>query len=906
MMQLYQNDPQSDFSNDFNQVSTSMGKPNHTPQTTYLKDYQTPDYGIQSVDLVFELKEKDTLVRTTCQVFKNQSKGAHSRPLCLHGEALELVSLEVDGQSLEASQYEVTDKFLKVNNLPESCTLSIQTRIQPQENTQLSGLYRSNQMFCTQCEAEGFRRITYFLDRPDNLAVFTTTILADPHQYPVLLSNGDLVDKGQLEDGRHFAKWKDPFPKPSYLFALVAGDLECVSDQFTTQSGKVVELKIYVEKQNIHKCDHAMMALKNAMAWDEKAFGREYDLGIYMIVAVDDFNMGAMENKGLNIFNSKYVLANAAMATDTDFQNIEAVIGHEYFHNWSGNRVTCRDWFQLSLKEGLTVFREQQFSADRGSKTVKRIQDVRLVRSRQFSEDSGPMAHPVRPESYMEINNFYTMTVYYKGAEVIRMLHTLLGEKGFRKGMDVYFERHDGQAVTCDHFVSALADANEVDLSQFQRWYFQAGTPVVRAQGHYVPEKKEYHLTLNQHCPPTPGQATKAPFLMPIRVDLMTSSGQAMNAPLQAGSLCCEKADRLTLLFKETQQNFVFEQVPQAPVISFLGDFSCPCKLEFDYTIEQLGVIMRHAPDMFSRWEASHSLLTQFILSQVNKTPLNGSLALFNECFQALFDHPLEDQALWAEMLVLPTFSALGEHLEQIPVHPLLDAMDALKESLARTLYSSMKTVYLALHQQETQGMEGQDIGRRALKNVLLGYMVIANEKEALPLCQTQFKESQNMTDKMGALQALSWTQGSVVDQLIEAFYQEWKHEPLVVNKWLSLQAQAQKGDVLSKVMALLDHEAFDMSNPNKVYALVGGFSQNARHFHAKDGKGYKFLAQMVMLLNAKNPQVAARMIEPLLHWKKFEGDNRVSMRDALNTIKNQPKLSEDVFELVSKALSDA
>ncbi|MBS0288329.1 MAG: aminopeptidase N [Proteobacteria bacterium] len=871
-------------------------------KTTYLKDYQLPDFAIHSIDLHVELNEDKTIVHSLLHVERRLPQ--QTTPLVLHGEGLKLLSLRLDEKPLAQTEYEQTLQSLTIKSVPHSFQLEIVTEILPQKNTSLSGLYRSGKLFCTQCEAEGFRRITYYLDRPDVMSLFTTTIVADKAKYPILLSNGNKIEAGELSENRHYVKWQDPFKKPSYLFALVAGDLVKISDNYQTQSGRNVALEIYVEAQNKDKTDYAMQALKHAMLWDEKAYGREYDLDVYMIVAVNDFNMGAMENKGLNIFNSKYVLASEKTATDVDFQNVEAVIGHEYFHNWTGNRITCRDWFQLSLKEGLTVFREQQFSASMGSPTVKRITDARIIRTRQFAEDAGPMAHPVRPESYIEINNFYTSTVYNKGAEVIRMLHTLFGQAGFRKGMDLYFERFDGQAVTIEDFVKALADANGTDLNQFFRWYNQAGTPLVNVKEAYDAKLKQFKLTLTQQCPKTPDNLSKEPFIMPIKVALYDEKGTKI--ALECKSNLHKTSEGSFLIVDKETNEFIFENVPIKPVPSLLGNFSAPVKLSYPYTEAELVLLMLSDEDLFNRWDASQRLGTKAIKSLMKDHLADKSLVVpttLIEAYRELLQQDIPEPALLAQLITIPSFHYVAENLEIIEVDALITARKTLVEVFAQSLEEELAKVYQACQEQDDGSLKNTSMSHRALKNTCLYYLVKAGAKW-LKLAQAQYEKARNMTDKMGALSAINHSTSTLRQTLFDDFYKTYQKEDLVVNKWLALQACADLPNVLENINKLLKHEGFDIANPNKVYSLINTFAMsNPERFHDDEGKGYEFIALRVIELNARNPQVAARLLEGLTQWKRLDATHSALMKNALIKIESSGDLSEDVFEIVTKSL---
>ena len=876
-----------------------------TPKTTYLRDYTPPAYRIATVDLRFELEEDGATVHARLRIVRADATPAGT-PLVLDGQQLELLSLALDGVSLPVDRYRVDADRLTLLDPPEAFDLAAITRIRPRDNAALEGLYQSSGNFCTQCEAEGFRKITYFLDRPDVMAVFTTTLVADRVRYPVLLSNGNRTGGGDLDGGRHWATWHDPFPKPCYLFALVAGQLDVVEDRFITRSGREVDLRIYVEPRNLDQCQHAMESLKQAMAWDEQRFGLEYDLDLYQIVAVGDFNMGAMENKGLNIFNTKYVLAKPETATDADYQGILGVIGHEYFHNWTGNRVTCRDWFQLSLKEGLTVFRDQEFSADLGSRGVERIEDVRILRGSQFPQDAGPMAHPIRPESYIEINNFYTVTVYNKGAEVVRMIQTLLGREGFRRGMGLYFQRHDGQAVTCDDFVAAMADANGADLTQFKRWYHQAGTPELTVSDAYDPVSRRYTLTVRQYCPPTPGQPDKEPFHIPLALGLLDADGRDL--PLRLEGEAAPGATQRVLELREPEQLFHFIDVPARPVPSLLRGFSAPVKLISEESEADLRFRLAHDRDDFNRWDAGHTLALRTILGLVEDRRLNREPRL-PESFSAAFERALQsdvDPALLAQVLSLPSESYLAEHMAVVDVDGIHAAHTLVRRTLARRLRPQFLQRYEALRDQTSGGYrnDADAMSARALKNVCLDYLMQLDERAARALCLQQFQSADNMTDQLGALASLVNAGGAERDTALAAFYQRWRDEPLVVDKWLSLQAASSAPETPAVVVALLSHEAFSLRNPNKVRALIGAFSQaNPLHFHAADGGGYTFLADQIIRLNDFNPQIAARLMVAFTRWRKYDPARQANMRGQLERILAVPQLSPDVYEVAIKTL---
>ena len=879
--------------------------------TIYLKDYRVPDFLIDKTDLHFELFESHTLVHSRLAMRRNPEAQSAAGGLELDGAQLQLVSLAIDGKTLQESEYRVSGETLSLLKVPDQFELTCTTRIEPQKNTSLEGLYKSSGMFCTQCEAEGFRKITWYLDRPDVMSVYTVTIDADKSRYPVLLSNGNLISEAELDDGRHRAVWEDPFKKPAYLFALVAGDLERVSDTFTTCGGRTVDLHIYVEAKDSQKCDHAMTSLKNAMRWDEEVYGREYDLDIFNIVAVDDFNMGAMENKSLNIFNTSCVLASPATTTDAGFQRVEGVVAHEYFHNWSGNRVTCRDWFQLSLKEGFTVFRDAEFSADMGSPVVKRVEDVSLLRTAQFAEDAGPMAHPVRPDSYMEISNFYTVTIYEKGAEVVRMIHTLLGPEQFRRGSDLYFERHDGQAVTCEDFVLAMEEASGVDLSQFRRWYSQAGTPELHISGDYDAEAETYSLSVRQRCPATPGQSEKQPFLIPLAIGLLGDAG-ALPLKLQGEAPDPETDDNTqrVLHVTQTEQRFVFEQVKEAPVPSLLRGFSAPVKLYFDYERDDLLFLMQQDEDGFNRWEASQQLGVLALKDMIAAHGRGDVCALDERLITAgrnlLADESL-DPAMVAMMLALPTEGYLAELLQPVDVLAIHAARQQARLELALALKDELLATYrrLSMRQGDYEPSAAQIAGR-SLKNLCLQYLMLLADDHSRNLCLEQLDTADNMTDRLAALVALVNSDYEKDKSLaLQQFYQNWQHEPLVINQWFQVQATCSLPGTLNRVKELLNHPAFEIRNPNKVRAVIGAFcGQNTVNFHQLDGAGYRFLADQVIALNAINPQIAARLLGPLSKWRKFLPEQQQLMKAELERIAACAELSRDVYEVVSKSLA--
>lgn len=858
--------------------------PSVNSNTIYLKDYQAPEYLIPNVNLNIELGEVSQ-VTARLTVIRNTNIRT---PLILNGEKMELCALFVDGLALSESQYKLTNNSLTINDVPERFELTIKTQMQPHLNTELSGLYQSSGNFCTQCEAEGFRRITYFLDRPDVLSVYTVTMSGSKEACPVLLSNGNPVESGDNNDETHWAKWHDPHPKPSYLFALVAGDLKHISDNYTTTSGNTVKLNIYTQEHNIDKCQHAIDSLKASMRWDENVYGREYDLDIYNVVAVDDFNMGAMENKGLNVFNSKYVLADQQSATDTDYEGIESVIGHEYFHNWSGNRVTCRDWFQLSLKEGFTVFRDQEFSADMGSRSVKRIRDVQVLRAHQFKEDGGPMSHPVRPDSYQEINNFYTSTIYNKGAEVIRMMHSLVGVDGFRKGTDLYFDTFDGQAVTTEDFVQSIEKANNIDLSQFRLWYTQSGTPEVRLDKRF--EGGTLTIEINQTCPPTPGQNHKKPFQIPLSIALFSQEG--------------EKLLEQTLVITQAQQIFEFTDLRQEPAVSLLRDFSAPIKLHAKESDDELATLIAYDDNGFARWEAMQQLCLNVILPAVESTKLEeSSYQTLLRAMQDLVASNPEDKAILAEMLTLPSAAYIAELCSPIQPARIAQVREQCVQRLARDMESQFHALYANNNQRSEFSLDSKAMAERVLKNRALSYLVATEQAAYHALASHQYHMANNMTDRLAAFNALITSSYPERSVLIDDFYKQWQSNTLVLDKWFALQAMSPKLETLDAVKELLEHSKFSMSNPNKVRSLIGAFTSNLVAFHREDGLGYAFLADRVLELNSINPQVAARMVGVFNNWKAYAEPNQSLMKAQLERIISTDNLVKDVTEIVSKAL---
>nr|WP_314579027.1 aminopeptidase N [uncultured Pseudomonas sp.] len=882
------------------------------PKMIYLKDYQAPEYLIDETHLTFELFDDHSLVHAQLVMRRNPARGAGLPPLVLDGQLLELLSVKLADVDLTASDYELTPDSLTVQPTSETFTLDTSVKIHPETNTALEGLYKSSGMFCTQCEAEGFRKITYYLDRPDVMSTFTTTVIASKQDFPILLSNGNPIEAGPSENGRHWITWEDPFKKPAYLFALVAGDLWCIEDTFVTMTERKVTLRIYVEQENIDKCQHAMDSLKKSMRWDEEVYGREYDLDIFMIVAVNDFNMGAMENKGLNIFNSSAVLARAETATDAAHQRVEAIVAHEYFHNWSGNRVTCRDWFQLSLKEGFTVFRDSGFSADMNSATVKRIQDVAYLRTHQFAEDAGPMAHAVRPDSFIEISNFYTLTVYEKGSEVVGMIHTLLGAEGFRKGSDLYFERHDGQAVTCDDFVKAMEDANGVDLTQFKRWYSQAGTPRLSVSESYDAGARTYTLTFRQSAPTTPGQPgeEKKPFVIPVSLGLLDKQGKEIPLRLQGESAASGSSRVISVT--EAEHSFTFVDVAEQPLPSLLRGFSAPVKLSFPYNRDQLMFLMQHDTDGFNRWDAGQQLSVQVLQELIAQHQKGETLVMDQRLITALgtvlADESL-DQAMVAEMLSLPGEAYLTEISEVADVDAIHAAREFARQQLANSLSDALWKRYQTnreLSKQTAYVAESEHFARRALQNIALSYLMLTQKPEVLAAAIEQFDAADNMTERLTALAVL--VNSPFEDEkakALEVFAENFKDNALVMDQWFSVQAGSTLPGGLERVKALMQHPAFTMKNPNKVRALIGAFAgQNLINFHAADGSGYRFLADLVIELNGFNPQIASRQLAPLTRWRKYDDKRQALMKGELERIRASGQLSPDVFEVVSKSLA--
>ena len=884
------------------------------PQAIALADYQAPDYRTVKTDLVFDIRDGVTEVTSTLDIQRQNPQGS---VLQLDGQELELVSVELDGRLLSSNEFQIHSEQLLLQDLQDQHQLRIVTRIHPEQNTALEGLYRSSKMYCTQCEAQGFRKITYYQDRPDVLSKFTTTIIADEARYPNLLSNGNLIAEEQLADGRKKVTWEDPFAKPCYLFALVAGDLAVLEDQFITMSGRNVALKIFSEPHNIEQCHYAMDALKRSMRWDEERFGREYDLDIFMIVAVEDFNMGAMENKGLNIFNTSCVLASKDTATDDAYQRVEAVVAHEYFHNWSGNRVTCRDWFQLSLKEGFTVFRDAEFSADMNSRAVKRIEDVGFLRSIQFAEDASPLAHPIRPSSYIEISNFYTTTIYEKGAEVVGMYRTLLGDEKFRRGTDLYFDRHDGQAATTDDFMRAMSDAGGIDLNQFRRWYEQAGTPNLRVEERY--ENATLTLSIEQSCPPTPGQDQKLPFHMPVLIGLLGGDGQDL--AITANQLVTEAEVELRdnngsvmVNLREPTTQLAFTGLTEKPVVSFLRQFSAPVKVQYDRPAAELDFLARHDQDGFVRWDAMQSMWMSYFDRGGSETDARPQDAVHSIAEQALTLSRSDEKLLAATMLTVPGELYLVEQLQGFDALGLLDARDAGVALVATQSVELWQTLYETYAARDGHQVDADSIAARALANIGFNYWCrsLAAQGEIAQLqsqLQKRYSSVDNLTDRLAVMALvcrLPEVEETMREEILQDFYAKWEQQALVIDLWFNLQAQSPITDIAG-VKKLIAHPSFDLKNPNRVRSVYGAFGMlNLRRLHALDGSGYRFVADAVAEIDALNPQIAARLATPLTRWKKFDGQRQQLMQSALRGLLDESGRgpSKDLFEIVSKSLA--
>jgi aminopeptidase N len=864
----------------------SLAGPAAVPAAIQREDYLPPDWLVPEITLDFLLDADHTEVSARLTITRNH---AHNRPLVLEGEALELLSVSVDGSPLAHEHWPQGDAPLSIALSGDNHIIETRVAISPAKNSQLMGLYASGGLLCTQCEAEGFRRITYFPDRPDVLSRYSVRMEANRALYPVLLANGDPIASGEAANGRHWAQWNDPFPKPCYLFALVAGDLACNLDSFTTMGGREVKLGIWVREADLPRTNHAMTALKNSMAWDERAYGREYDLDVFNIVAVSDFNFGAMENKGLNIFNSRYILVDPETATDFDYDAVEGVVAHEYFHNWSGNRVTCRDWFQLSLKEGLTVYRDQCFSADMGSQAVKRIEDVRTLRAAQFPEDSGPLAHPIRPDSYMEISNFYTATVYNKGAEVIRMMATMLGEERYRKGTDLYFERYDGQAVTCEDFVVAMEQGGDIDLSQFRLWYSQAGTPRVSAVLLHDPATRSAILTLSQSVPDTPGQIRKKPMVVPLRTALFDRQS-------------AERKEERLLLLTEAEQSFRFENIATPPVLSINRGFSAPVLLDVARDSDELAFLAAHDDDPFARYEA----MQQLMVSALTVAVASGAPPATEEAIEAVrnaLTNPDLDDSFIAEAVRLPSEAYIGDQMLVVEPQAIHDAREALMHAIGKELESIWRDIH-ASRQRDAFSLSPSDKGARKLRNVALSYLMAGGAADASMLALTQYEDAHNMTERQGAFATLTHSAGAERDRVIADFYDRYHDNALVLDKWFQTQALAFHPDIIAIMRELGRHPDFTLTNPNRVRSLWGSFAANQWAFHSGAGEGYAMLADMIIALDPINPQTAARFVPPLGRWRRFSEERGTKMREALQRVLAQPKLSKDVTEQVTKSLA--
>lgn len=878
-----------------------------TPQSIRLQDYRPPTYLISDVFLTFELDETQTIVTSILKMERNKKLQTDGGPLVLSGEELKLLEIRINGNNLEKeTDYKVESDTLTIFNPGEDFYLEIVNEVNPSANKALEGLYKSGNIFCTQNEAEGFRRITYFLDRPDVMAKYKTKIIADKKEFPTLLSNGNLIESGELDGGKHFTVWEDPFVKPCYLFALVGGNLGLVEDDYTTLTGRKIDLKIYCDPGNEKKCFHAMESLKKSMRWDEETFGLEYDLDIYMIVAVDAFNMGAMENKGLNIFNTNFVLANPKMATDDNFMGIESVVAHEYFHNWTGNRITCRDWFQLTLKEGLTVFRDQEFSSDMNSRAVQRISDVNSLRLRQFVEDAGPTAHPIKPSSYIEINNFYTSTIYEKGAEVIRMIHTLLGKEGFRRGMDKYFELFDGQAVTTEDFIHSMEVANNADLEQFKRWYSQTGTPEIKIDFEFDEKNKELRMDVEQILHPSPGQNEKEAFHFPLKFGLLDKDGNDISLKLKNTNNDQKMLDKGILEIKNLKESFHFEGILERPVPSLNRGFSAPIKLNVATSLEDYCFLLSHDMDEFNRFEAGQQLVTNLALDLISKNQSSEKLVLedqYIEAFGKLLKDDKIDLLFKASAIMIPAEEILLQEQDTMDFNSTHFVRDFIIKTLASRYQNEFLELYECNHKEEEFSLEVSSVGRRALKNRALGFLVSLETEDIYNLCLKQLNSATNMTDEFSALAFLVSSDNNYKEDSLKSFYKKWKDETQVMQKWLRVQASSSSKDTLDQVLKLEKDAIFDMKVPNLVRALVGVFATNNIHFHDPSGKGYNYLADRIIELDLLNPQVAARLAGGFKHFKKLNLQNAEVMKEALSKIRLHPNISKNVFEIISKIM---
>lgn len=895
-------------------------------KTKYLKDYTPPAYWIDKINLQFDLKEEETIVTSIMNIRRNRVVANEDTPLVFDCKELDIISVVANDIVLCANDYDTKKDFFKLPKLPEEFVLEIKNRLKPHENTALEGLYKSGGYgtyktggtFCTQCEAEGFRRITCFPDRPDVMTHFSCIITADKKKYPVLLSNGNLVDSGDLDNGRHFASWDDPFKKPCYLFALVAGDLALIKDSFTTCSGRKIDLHIYVEHENKDRCAHAMRSLQLSMKWDEERFGREYDLDLYQIVAVNDFNMGAMENKGLNVFNSKFVLADTKTATDIDFMNIERVIAHEYFHNWTGNRITLRNWFQLSLKEGLTVFRDQEFSSDLNSRAVQRIADVKKLRIFQFAEDSGPMAHPVRPESYIEMNNFYTMTVYEKGSEVIRMISELLGREMFRKCMDLYFERFDGQAVTTEDFVQTMEDASKVDLSQFRLWYSQSGTPRITVKREYDEQSGTLSIDLTQKILPDRNQSEKFAMHIPVKFGIIGPDGNEMECIRITAEGEEISRNQQILSLKQDQERFIFKDIPKRALPSLFRGFSAPVIIESDFTPEELAFLMANDTDEFNRWDAAQQLYLMEIdaiisILQKGKTPVVSShlVTAFKKALSDSItedgDRPKVDRALTAKAITLPDETEIAQKYDPVDVDMIHAARIFLEKSLAKECEAELNNLIAICSKADPNDLSSDAMSDRSLKNSALAYIGVIGTPEAQKMILHHYNKAMNMTDEIAALSILCSEGSSEDDEMEKAlvkFRDKWKAYPLVMDKWFSVQAASTRPGTLDRIKAIVEYPEFSWKNPNRVRSVMAVLgTTNPVIFHKKDGEGYKFFSERVIALDKINSQIAARMVSAFNRWKRYDSERQKMMKMRLEQMVALPDLSRDVYEIVSRAL---
>ncbi len=875
----------------------------NTPNVKYLKDYKKPDYKIETVHLDFDLDEENTQVASTLKVKSDYDvTTGEVRPLRLDGDELTLTGIAIDGRALKPEEYSVDDKGLTILNPPQEFELSIGTEIHPKANTKLEGLYVSNGMFCTQCEPEGFRRITYYPDHSDVMSVFTTTLRADKEKLPQLLSNGNMIKEEKMDDGRTAVTWHDPFPKPSYLFALVGGDLDYINDKYTTMSGREVTLGVFANKGQKDKLDYTMDSIKRSMKWDEDVFGLEYDLDLFNLVAVSDFNQGAMENKGLNVFNSSYVLADPRTATDSDYEGIEGVVGHEYFHNWSGNRVTVRDWFNLSLKEGLTVYRDQEFSRDMRSRSVNRIEDVATLRAGQFAEDAGPTAHSVRPESYVEINNFYTSTIYNKGAEIVRMYEKMLGKEKFIEANKLHFSRNDGKAITIDDYAKCMEDVGGKDLTQFKRWYSQAGTPSVTAVGEYDEKNKTYTLKLSQATKPTPGQDTKEPFVIPLEMGLLDKNGNDMGLQLQ-GEKEAQGTSRVMIVDKD-EVTFTFVNVPEKPVLSANRDFTAPINFSMDYTDKERAHLMAHDSDLFNRWEAAQQYGIKKMLSMVKDIQEGKEPVVDKDYIEALGSYLKDeslDKAFVAKAIALPSEKYLGDQMEVVDVDAISKAREAVSNAFVAAYEPELAQIYNTLNVDKPFEPVAKDAGERSLKNSALGYLATTEKPEYTTAITAQFDNANNMTDQLAATSLAAKQKDGAGEAIVQAFYEKFKDEELVVNKWLSVKASAG----LEGAKAAVEHEAFAITNPNKVRSVMRSFSANQKALHAMDGAGYAFVAEMATKLDDVNPLVAVDVVKPLTSWKRHAPERQEMMKAALEQVLVKPGLSKNVYEVVSKSLGE-